>query len=239
LTPLEVFNDDTLFKRVISRRVSLGDNISDSGIRKMLKIFTNTQAVSNFRPTAAAVLLSKYSCSSGVFFDPCAGWGGRMLGSFLSGMRYVGCEVGKETLVGLDELGSFLGLDYTLFAQGCETELPLEDSSVDIVMTSPPYFDCEKYSEDEDQSYLKYPQRDLWVNLFLEGMLKNCYRLLKKGSYMLLNVANVRTFPDLVDVTRSSAESVGFRFSHCDRLSLSALNSGSFKYEPILCFIRD
>jgi len=38
-TPLEAFNDDEMFMKVVQKRLRFGDNISANGIRKMLKIF--------------------------------------------------------------------------------------------------------------------------------------------------------------------------------------------------------
>ena len=37
-SPYDAFIDDGIFEKVIRKRLQLGDNISDSGIRKMLKI---------------------------------------------------------------------------------------------------------------------------------------------------------------------------------------------------------
>ena len=40
------------------------------------------------------------------------------------------------------------------------------ENQSDLVFTSPPYFDTEKYSDDEAQSYLLYPKLDLWLENF-------------------------------------------------------------------------
>ncbi len=55
-TPVELFSDDLLFLRAIERRTKLGNAFSDSGMRKILRSFSSTQSVSNFRPTAAAAI---------------------------------------------------------------------------------------------------------------------------------------------------------------------------------------
>ena len=40
--------------------------------------------------------------------------------------------------------------------------------SLDLCFTSPPYFDTEKYSDEDTQSYKKFPTEDGWVNGFFE-----------------------------------------------------------------------
>lgn len=57
-TPIEVFTDDQTFLKAIERRTRLGQAFSDGGQRKILRTFSSTQSVSNFRPTAAAAVLS-------------------------------------------------------------------------------------------------------------------------------------------------------------------------------------
>ena len=48
-TPIEVFADDLLFLKAIERRTKLGQAFSDGGLRKILRTFSSTQSVSNFR----------------------------------------------------------------------------------------------------------------------------------------------------------------------------------------------
>jgi branched-chain amino acid transport system substrate-binding protein len=61
MTPYKAFIDDDIFIRVIRRRLKMGTYISESGIRKMLKLFSNVQSVSNFRPTAAAAIYNNFA----------------------------------------------------------------------------------------------------------------------------------------------------------------------------------
>jgi hypothetical protein len=58
-TVADTWKDDALLKAVIEKRIKYGTYMSDSGIRKSVRSFTGTQAVSNFRPTAAAAIYHK------------------------------------------------------------------------------------------------------------------------------------------------------------------------------------
>src|SRR5580704_8118579 len=80
-TVIETFNDDVLFWEVIEKRLTYDARITDSAIRKQLRIHTGTQGVSNFRPSAASALYNEFLPEEGgVVFDPSCGWGGRLLG---------------------------------------------------------------------------------------------------------------------------------------------------------------
>ena len=229
-TPMEVFNDDELFKKVIDKRMLMGDNISDNGIRKMLKIFTGVQSVSNFRPTASASIYSLFTENGDTVWDMSSGYGGRLLGASLLNINYIGTEPCKKTFNGLNEMIKDFDFNSIIYNIGSEEFKP-EKESLDFCFTSPPYFDLEKYSDEETQSYKKYPTFDLWLNKFIRKTFENCYYGLKKDKYMVINIANI----DIKEI----AEDVGFKLVDEWKLALSSINKTGFKYEPIYIFKKE
>lgn len=244
-TPIDVFNNDNEFKKVIKKRISFGDNISDNGIRKMLKLYSGTQSVSNFRPTAAAGIYHVFCKKGDVVWDMSSGFGGRLLGAALAGVNYIGTDPSSLTFDGLlsikNEIKSYLksNIDIMLIKKGSEDYIP-EKESLDFAFTSPPYFNLEKYSNEESQSYLKFKTKDEWINGFLKETFKNCHYGLKQGKYMAINIANTKKFNNLEDLTILTAESVGFKLVDVWKLALSNSNMKNkkmaFKYEPIFIF---
>ena len=65
-----------------------------------------------------------------------------------------------------------------------------------MVFTSPPYFDRERYSEDEAQSFKSYPMYRDWRDNFLKPTLTNAYESLKSDRYLLWNIADIKTGKD-------------------------------------------
>jgi len=240
MTPYEAFTNDEIFMKVIMKRLKMGTYISDSGIRKMLKIFTGVQSVSNFRPTAAAALYDRYA-KDGVVWDMSGGWGGRFLGAIASGIKgYYATEPNTHAFEGLHELGEdFAGdLDYMIFKCGSESWLP-EKNMFDFCFTSPPYFDLEKYSDEPTQSYVRYPEKKMWIDGFLKMTFHNCYHGLKPNGVMAINIADIKG-NELVDDMIVAAQEVGFVMTNKLRLALSNVNLRNkvkkFKYEPIYIF---
>ena len=61
----------------------------------------------------------------------------------------------------------------------------------DLVFTSPPYFGVEKYSKDENQSYLRYRKFDSWLVNFLFKIIQKSYNSLEKDGHLVLNISDV------------------------------------------------
>lgn len=261
-TPLDIFNDDILFKKCIHKRIIMGDNMSDNGIRKMLKIFTGTQCVSNFRPTVASSLYNQFA-HEGTVLDMSAGFGGRLLGFYgSSAIKYIGLEPSSKTYENLLKMNTdifnffndFKNKDtqislfnnnnnneknnkiVSIHKLGSEIFIP-EPNSLDFCFTSPPYFDTEKYSDEDSQSYKKYKSKKDWLDYFLAQTFSNCYIGLKKDKYMAINIANVKSFPNLEEETVKIAIKLGFKYVQTYKYLLSSLSlKSTYKFEPIFIF---
>lgn len=84
-----------------------------------------------------------------------------------------------------------LGCETPEFLDYCKSILKLYgNSGVNVSLTSPPYFNREKYSKDPSQSYLKYPTYSEWRIKFLKGMIDNVHELLIPGGNFYLNISN-------------------------------------------------
>lgn len=231
MTALEAFNDDEIFKRVIRKRMKMGDNMSDAGIRKMLKIFSGVQAVSNFRPTSARDIYNRY-CDGGVTWDMSTGFGGRLLGFNESRAKlYIGTDPSTQAYKSNFELATdFVNKPIRLHKIGSEDYIPSK-GILDLAFTSPPYFDIEEYENELSQSYKKFPQYESWLSGFLNKTVENARYGLKKDGILALNV-NEKIGQYLLEVI----EDLGFYHVETLQLSLSKINSKGFKYEPIYIF---
>jgi len=243
MTPYQAFMDDIIFEKVIAKRLKIGTYISDAGIRKMLKIYTGVQGVSNFRPTAAACIYNRYA-KNGVVWDMSGGWGGRLLGAIIGGVDvYVVTEPATMTNNGLVKLANdFKGeMEFESYHCGSEEFKPYKNS-LDLCFTSPPYFDLEKYAEEPTQSYVKFKTKKDWVDGFLAQTFENCYYGLKVGGNMIINIADVKGKYNLnlENETKILAEKIGFKSKGELKLALSNINMRGkevkFKYEPIFIF---
>ena len=122
-------------------------------------------------------------------------------------------------------------------------------------------FAAEGYSEDENQSFKKFPQYELWRDGFLAETLKTCVEYLKPGRWLCWNVADVsfdgKFHPlerDAVDIHKSMGTEYRHRYkmlmglvTHSEISSRTRVPTSNnycsvrgrfYKYEPIFCFYK-
>jgi len=253
-TPIEVFSDDESFLKAIERRTKLGNAFSDGGLRKILRTFSSTQSVSNFRPTAAAAIYHRLLPREGsAVWDMSAGFGGRLLGALACDRvkRYFGTDPSTYAMDGLREMADELvpmaeqfgrhTLEVELHQIGSEDFLP-ERNSLDCAFSSPSYFGWEQYSNEPTQSHIKFPTQHEWLHGFIGATLRNCARGLKRNGVLAINIASVSAYPSLAKVFLKYAEDNGWRLVETLQLQLSKMvglkhiGRSPFKAEPIFVF---
>ena len=110
-----------------------------------------------------------------------------------------------------------------------------DKNSIDLCFTSPPYFDWEKYSEEETQSYKKYPEVQDWIDGFLWHTIDKCHYGLKPGGILAMNVADTKRIKNFEEETVRIAKQIHYKHIDTWKLQLSS-QTGSPKYEPIFIF---
>jgi len=243
-TPMEIWEDEEHLKKGLNKILSgtffqkkPAHMITESDMRSMLRRYSGTQMVSNFRPTAAAAMYDIFvdkespleGTQAGTVWDPSMGYGGRLLGAIAAGVNYIGTDPCIPTFEGLEKIKDEYGhkhLKYSLNRQGSETFIP-EDESLDFVFTSPPYFGWEAYGDEPEQSSIKFSTSDMWKEKFLKQTIANAYKGLKKGKKLALNVANTKQYKTFEEDTVQLALDVGFEHTDTWWLSLSTQQGGS------------
>lgn len=255
-TPLDVFGDDELLRSALTRRMRLGKCKTEGDLRKGLRTFSGTQSVSNFRPTAAAAIYDRYlPPNGGAVWDMSAGFGGRLLGALASSKvtRYIGTDPATLTMDGLCEMRDELlplmsGMNVEppvveLRCIGSEDFRP-EPESLSLCFTSTPYGSHERYSDEQTQSYLRFPTNEEWLHGYMRKTLDNCRVGLKREGFLVVNIAGVPSYPALHQDFVALAVANGWRQVETLQLALSKMpgtgkQTATHKFEPIYVFRRD
>jgi 16S rRNA G966 N2-methylase RsmD len=253
ITPYECFIDDKILGGVLRKSLRLSPQkraAEPSVLRESLRTYTNTGRVSNFRPLVAKAIYERYSKDDDRILDYCAGFSGRLLGALALDRNYVGLDPAKSQIEGLTKTYrkiKKLGLSKSsvAFHRVCAEDWMAEQSSAsfDLIFSSPPYFNKEKYSHEATQSFIKYPKYEIWRNQFLYTIIREGHRLLRSGGYFIINICNVANYPiadDCVDIAREF-----FQLEKTYSLRVLFLpyhngnGNGVFKYEPIFLFKKE
>lgn len=214
-------------------------------------------------------------------YDPSSGWGGRILGAMSvddRNIHYIGNDPNTENWI--PELGisryeyladffntrtpgasnPFWGHKntYEIYRTGSEiisNEPGFQKwrGKLDLVFTSPPYFDRERYSDDDSQSYKKFSNYENWRDGFLRPTLETAVEWLRNERYLLWNIADIKIGKIYYPLEQDSIDiltGLGLEYRGKIKMTMSPMtgldlsnvknsmqiNGKYYKYEPIFCF---
>lgn len=155
------------------------------------------------------------------------------------------------------------GNTYELFQDGSELiqnnpRFQKYKGKLDISFTSPPYFNREQYSQDENQSFKAYGEYEDWRENFLRPTLSTIYEYMKNDRYILWNIASIKigkdTYFDLEGDSKSILEELGCEYKGKIKMLMTRMvgldpsksgiknsvihNGKAYKFEPIFVFYK-
>lgn len=216
------FRDNQKFRENYARFIVDVNNkvVTQCNYHKFIGLgMSNYQYVNEFQPYLARDIYKKYCKEGDKILNPCAGWGGRIIGlasCMFKDIEYVETDPSIETYKGLCKLKSFLKLgdNYKQYNLPFE-DLQLKKDYFDFVFTSPPYFDTELYSDEETQSYKGKDNYGTWRDDFLYVMIDKIVYCMKKGAKCILNVGNKR-YPISDDIKKYLREKYNIKTTDAD-----------------------
>lgn len=166
----------------------------------------------DFPASLARDLINEFS-DGGKVLDPCAGWGGRLVGFLASdATEYDGTDASPYQCEGDQAIFDTFrdvtrGEKSVLITCSPFEKRTLKSGYFDMAITSPPYFDTEKYIGGE-QSRETSGNYEQWRENFYRVMIQKTFNALKVGGIFCLQVGSQR-YPLLTDGT-GIAEQQGF-----------------------------
>jgi hypothetical protein len=157
---------------------------------------------SQFKPSIARWVYDNYKAEN--ILDTSMGWGDRLAGFYSSGGKnYVGIDPNSNLHKGYRSQAYVYGrlLEENNRVNDKTTEFiesPAEDADLsqyknyfDLMFTSPPYFNREKYTDDDTQSWVRHRAIEDWLEKFLFKMIDNITPSIKSGGHMMINITDV------------------------------------------------
>lgn len=146
----------------------------------------------NFSPYIAKNIILRYSKEKDIVLDQFVG----------GGTTLIECKLNNRNAIGIDINPNAVEITKNKLNFNCDNEvdvdvklgnacsLDLENESIDLICTHPPYADIIKYSEGiaGDLSQLKY--KDFLVEI--EKVASECYRVLKKDKFCAIVIGDTR-----------------------------------------------
>ncbi len=247
------YNDDKLRRAIrICFEFRDGNNlVYPTAMRRALELVTG-ENVTNFKAQNAKAIV-EHLCPVlwGNVYDYSAGYGGRLLGITSSNMRYnyIGIDPNTETIKYLNYLNNCIeeavGIKGKIIQSVSEE---YQANNIDLAFSSPPYFNLEKYSDEETQCMVRYRTLDEWFSGYAEPTIKNIYKGLNKDGIFATNIADYKTYGQkepiqVVDAWIKISRGVGFKHVKTIKMMLNTRpgvgnnkTEGREKFEGVYVF---
>ena len=223
-------------------------------LRTALELVTG-ENVTNFKAQNAKAI-AEHLCPVlwGNVYDYSCGYGGRLLGIGSSNFKYkyIGVEPNTETVNYLNYLNDIIdeatGVRGTIIQSVSEQYQP-ED--IDLAFSSPPYFNLEKYSNEETQCMVQFKTEDEWFEGYVAPTMENIKRGLNNDGIFATNIADYKSYDrkepyEVVQRWIQTAEKVGFKYDGVIKMMLNTRpgvgndrKEGREKWEGVYVFRKN
>ena len=192
LENIELYKKKKFIKNMINYYSTVKNKNNTKNNYVVLKEVYNIciSAINIFRPLVAMDIYNKYKPN--FVLDFTCGWGGRLIGACaLKIPKYIGIDINTNLKPCYEEMIYFLNennYNQTKFDLYFEDAVTFDYSKIkyDMVLTSPPYFFIEKYSNN-----IQYDSKLEMINKFYIPLISKTFKYLQKGGKYCLNVNKV------------------------------------------------
>lgn len=147
--------------RLLANRLHYLDRLPESALEVVrgLAISGEIRSYSTFTNTAMMAVLDRYEPTS--LYDPCSGWGERMLTCAGRGVTYTGTDISEAVVAAHQSLINRLGLTYADVTLDDSATRDMRGGTHEMVLTCPPYGNTEVYTENgaenlDDEAFLDW-----------------------------------------------------------------------------------
>jgi hypothetical protein len=181
-TMLELSNDKNNIKNIL---ISLYEYNLDISYKKVAtSIYKQAKMCSYFPINIVYGFIKHFNAQS--MLDISTGWGDRLVAACLADVIYYGADPNTCNIPFYNQMIELFGdKNKQKFTTIGFENLEITES-YDLIFSSPPFFELEKYSEDKGQSHLAYTTGNSWVYDFLFVCIKKAWKYLNKGGHMCL-----------------------------------------------------
>lgn len=186
-----------------------------------------------FNPVICEVCYNWFGVDNSIILDPFAGGSVRGIVAEKLGNSYIGIDLREEQIeankINAKECNCDLNKINWIVDNSQNVDKYVDNESVDLIFTCPPYFDLEVYSDDkEDISNMDFEDfKNVYTNI-----LKKCADKLKNNRFAIVVISDVRDkkggYRDLTGITKEAFKSKGFCFYN-DIVLLNVVGSAALR----------
>ena len=191
--------------------------------------------ISIFDPVLCEICYKWFNVENGAILDPFAGGSVRGVVANVLGYKYLGIDLSAKQVeanyTNAKEIECDLDKLKWVIDDSMNVDKYIEDESVDLIFTCPPYYDLEVYSDNpKDLSNMSFEQ---FVNNYSIILMK-CFKKLKNNRFGIIVIGDVRDkngfYRNLIDITKQAICDTNIGFYN-DIILLNSLASAPLRAE--------
>lgn len=169
---LELWNDSDIRTKLIQNRISYlhkpEDELTDLDILRGFTISGIHKGFSSFSPMVIKNFIKDYTISS--IYDPCGGWGHRLLGAW--NIEYWYNDFNPDLVDAVRRVFCYYDNDSAKKYFSCnDASTFIPNRTFDAVFTCPPYYDTEDYDFEGDSKNLVQGYQQ-WLDIWWRGVVQ-------------------------------------------------------------------
>jgi len=176
-SPYKIFNNYMSLRSSLLYTLKIDKSILPDFLFSRLVYFNG--GVSGFPCGVAKAVVERFSKEGDLVVDPCAGWGGRLLGTVSAKRKYIGFEPWDKTFKGLQDIIGHFSLHGEANIIMSAFDIGACPKKCNLIFTSPPYIDLEVYGT--------ALTKKMWIKLINDIFKYAEYSLESKG-YLVINL---------------------------------------------------
>jgi DNA modification methylase len=158
-------------------------------------IYSATRECNTFNVSFCLWIINDLVGHNAKILDPSSGWGDRLIAAIASDASlYHGTDPNIKLQKGYNDIRKTF-LDKESMPNFTVKKIPFEDMKVktnyyDIALTSPPYFNLERYSDSKMQSINRYAKYEEWL-IFYGDYLRKMVSSVKSGGFIVVYIEDI------------------------------------------------
>ena len=168
--------------------------IDSSSLRTAISL--RKYIASQFKPSVAKCVYEHFGAEHVLDFS--TGWGDRMVAfqATDSVKSYTGSDPNQRLIetytAQIEQFGRKDDISlHHIPAEDVNFKEVYGEEKFDLVFTSPPYFNIERYTQEPNQSWKKHKKIDVWLREFLFVVLADAYSVTQTGGHIVINISDV------------------------------------------------
>lgn len=213
---IEAYKDPEKRDKIIFIMEKYKLKINDANIRESFRFYYGM--VGQFRPDVAMYIYKRFNATNVLDFS--AGWGDRCIAAIRQDIYYTGIDTNESLREPYENMiKDFNGNKAKIIFEKSENCINSLEDNYDLVFTSPPYYNIEKYN-----GMPEYKNYEDFVKTFFIPCVTSSWNKLKINGHMVLNIP------------KNMYESIAPVLGHGEEIKMriaSRFSDGEHRYEII------